>query len=82
MANTAITRLRKLKARIHRAEGQLESWREERNQLLVQAMEEGATEREAAEASGVSAAYTHRVKRFKGSPISGTEMNKRRQQAA
>jgi hypothetical protein len=57
---------------LEKAESRAEELRSERNRLIYEAIQiHKMTERQAAEAAGVSPAYAHRVKASSGEPQSG-----------
>lgn len=60
----ALRSLEKLRPRVETAENKASELRDERNSLIFIAItQDGATEREAAEAAGVSPAFAHRLRR-------------------
>ena len=58
----ALRNLRTTRNRIEKAESKLEELRQTRNVQIVDAIDAGATEREAAAEAGVSAPFAHRIK--------------------
>jgi hypothetical protein len=69
-----LTDLRRTARKLERIEKQAEIVRTERNLQIFEAVTEGATEREAAEAGMVGPSYAHRCVQYQGAPVSGPKL--------